>query len=87
MQPDDLVSVVQDRAGWSWTADGTVATYRADPDWGWSATVRKPAIPPRASQRWHVGGLHPDGASAWSSYAGTAGEAVRMAERWVQAGR
>jgi hypothetical protein len=78
---DDLAAVIQTRAGWTWTADGTVATYRVDV---WSATVRKPAIPTRPSHRWQVSVIHPDGAAAWSGPAWTAVEAVRLAERQVR---
>jgi hypothetical protein len=80
---DDLAGVVQGRAGWSWSEAG-VATYRLRPD-EWAATVQRPAVLPRASQRWFVTGVHLDGAAAWSTYAGSAIEAVRLAERWVHA--
>jgi hypothetical protein len=78
---DDLAEVVRDREGWTWTEG--VATFRLRPD-EWAASVRKPAVPPRASQRWFITGVHLDGAAAWSGYAGSALEAVRIAEAWVR---
>jgi hypothetical protein len=81
---DDLAGVVRDRPGWMWLSGEGVATYRIRPD-EWAATVRRPAMLPRASQRWHVTGVHLDGAAAWSTFAGTAREAVRLAEAWVRA--
>jgi hypothetical protein len=80
--PDDLAEVIQDRPGWS--IDGGVATYRPESSW-WSAVVRRPAHPSRPSHRFSVGGIHPDGAAAWAAWAGSARDAVRMAEAWVRA--
>lgn len=83
LQPDDLASVVRDREGWTWTADGSVATFRIQADW-WSATVRRPAISARPSHRWTVTIIHPDGSAAYVQPASTAAEAVRAAERFVR---
>lgn len=80
---DDLVDVVQDRPGWTWTTDETVATFRLQADW-WSAVVRRPVISGRPSHRWTVSIIHPDGSAAYVQPAGTAAEAVRTAERVVR---
>jgi hypothetical protein len=79
---EDLAVVVQDREGW--TVESGVAALRLEPG-SWSATVRKPAIPSRPSHRWTVTGVRPNGTAAWSTWASTAAEAVRVAERWVRA--
>jgi hypothetical protein len=79
---EDLAAVVDDRDGW--TVEGVVATLRHRPG-SWSATVRKPAIPSRPSHRWTVTGVRPNGTAAWSTWASTVAEAVRIAERWVRA--
>ena len=79
---EDLVEAVRERPGWSWTADGTVATYRVH---DWSATVRRPAIPTRPSHRWTVSVIGPRGAAVYSTWASTVLEAVRVAERQTRA--
>jgi hypothetical protein len=81
MPADDLAEVIRDRLGWS--LDGGVATYRLEAG-GWWAMVRAPRVPSRPSHRWTVSGVHPDGNAAWSTWASSAAEAVRVAERWVR---
>jgi len=79
---DDLDDVIHGRAGW--TFDGDVATYCPQEGF-WSARIRRPATPAHRSHRWIVTGVHPDGNAAWVAPAGSAHEAVRLAERWVHA--
>ena len=76
---EDLVEIVRGREGWTFAGD--VATFRAG---DWSATVRRPAIPTRPSHRWSIAVIHPDGAAAYGTWASSAAEAVRAAERQVR---
>lgn len=80
---DELPQVIQGREGWTWAADGSTATFR-HASGAWGATVRQPATPPKRWLRWFISGVHPDGNSAWSTYAGSPLEAVRLAEAWVK---
>jgi len=79
---EDLVEAIRNRPDWTWTTDGTVATYRVH---DWSATVRRPAIPTRPSHRWTVSVIGPHGAAVYSTWASTVLEAVRAAERQARA--
>jgi hypothetical protein len=76
--PDDLRKLLADRTGW--TDDGHLVTYRSG---GWSATVRVPAIPSRPSHRWTISVIDPAGRARFTTWATTAAEAIRVAERHV----
>jgi hypothetical protein len=75
---DDLAVAVTRRPGWQQNGDSAVYTQGG----AWSARVSMVADPARAVRRWHTAVLH-SGTARHTRLSGTAGDAVRWAERLV----
>lgn len=79
----DELGVLADRAGW--TVSGSSAIY-APALGGWSARVRPLTVPGRSSySRFHIAIVDPGGVARYVCQAISVHEAVRVAERRVQA--
>ena len=79
---DDDLAILVDRLGWT-VEDDQRATYRPVAG-GWFARVSRVKLPNRASERFHVALVSPNGLAQHTQFAVMVGEARRVAEGWVR---